>query len=392
MAGVVETLRGVLCPASSEPVPRVILSTIVFERKETLDQGQLAELSLATLHSLRTGTPFAGRCRITASDMRHELDALPANSLLLDISGEDRDLSQLQTLADQHTHLHFSFSTSPAPFLSDNCDDVLRVGESMKAELVAGIPLGGRYCRASAMAAAVTEPQLSRNDEIALASCAAVHRLGCPAPIIISLPLSPSPCLRLIHSAASLLLAAGADMSRVIFSNLVVTDRNASRLADLMRTHRFFVSIDCMGVSAVSLPTEGESFPSDSDIVAGIELLCSQGLSAQLIVSVYARSKLFLRKFGGPGYDWLEESVVPRLRGSPTASAYVSNLFGANAMKQLGGRIPEVFEEIPPETLPCYVCGKTFVPGDHFTKFDFVYCSSACLNSHRRRNWATESR
>ena len=39
------------------------------------------------------------------------------------------------------------------------------------------------------------------------------------------------------------------------------------------------------------------------------------------------------------------------------------------------------------EKLKCHVCSKMFVPGDHFSKFSFEYCSVACLSVHRRRNW-----
>ena len=72
-----------------------------------------------------------------------------------------------------------------------------------------------------------------------------------------------------------------------------------------MRGLPFSASIDGLGLSSVRSPAEGESFPADSVVAAGIELLCSLGLSTQLIVSLNAHDKLFLRKFGGPGYRWL---------------------------------------------------------------------------------------
>lgn len=47
---------------------------------------------------------------------------------------------------------------------------------------------------------------------------------------------------------------------------------------------------------------------------------------------------------------------------------------------------------IPVMTLRCSLCGKTFEVkvGEHYSKFDFVYCSRACLSQHRRLLFAVE--
>jgi hypothetical protein len=39
------------------------------------------------------------------------------------------------------------------------------------------------------------------------------------------------------------------------------------------------------------------------------------------------------------------------------------------------------------EFLTCHICAKKFVPGNHYSKFSFEYCSSKCLTQHRKANW-----
>ena len=83
-------------PDPPENVPSVILSHITFERGEAADSGELTELRLDSLHSLRTGVPFSGQSRVSPSDMHGELAGLPAGTLLLELTGRGRELLMLR--------------------------------------------------------------------------------------------------------------------------------------------------------------------------------------------------------------------------------------------------------------------------------------------------------
>ena len=261
----------------------------------------------------------------------------------------------------------------------------------MRAELEAGVLFQGGYWKASSMSLEISEQALVREEVTGLSSCAAVHRQGTLAPIVVELPLAPDPNWDLVQDILSILQSEGADLSRVILTSLAVPSRSVDKVTELMHRFGCSVSIDGFGVSAVTSPTSGESFPSDSCLALSIDLICQRGLHSQLIVSTNVHSKLFLRKFGGPGYQWMDESVVPRLQKYPHAKYYLASLLCTNAKSLLEWRQQEIVEARPPETLPCYICKKEFLPGDHFTKFNFVYCSSSCLNSHRKRNWNADS-
>jgi hypothetical protein len=62
----------------------------------------------------------------------------------------------------------------------------------------------------------------------------------------------------------------------------------------------------------------------------------------------------------------------------------VRALFCDNLFALLRWYHPPEAVELPVETMPCHICGRLFVPGDHYSKFSFVYCSSACLGKHRK--------
>jgi hypothetical protein len=259
----------------------------------------------------------------------------------------------------------------------------------MKAELIVGLQCtsGGSYVKASAI---VYHPSqlLDTRDSQMLQCCAGVHSLDTLAPILVDLPEGLGDYCGFITRVSQLLQRTGASMDRVIFTNVVPMLTTIDELSSMISTSPVLLCIDCFGVSAISCPALGPSPPSDSEIVACIEHLCKQGHSCKLLVSLNVRKKLFLRKYGGPGYAWLSESIEPRLRANAHIAPYATAVVSSSLLTLLLWHEPFVPAEAVVEHLSCYICGALFVPEDHFAKFSFVYCSSNCLAAHRKNNWA----
>lgn len=216
-------------------------------------------------------------------------------------------------------------------------------------------------------------------------------------------------------------------------------------------THQavFGMSLPCGSSAAepVSRPRSGVSvginagtrhWGSDEEVLCCVLYLCRRGFGARLCLSVDIKTRLQLRWYGGPGVGYVTDSLLPRLRrwydlsvlesvvgtealhqvvlgqnsSSSTTSGTInssesSNFAGSSASSTplcfreeevralLGGNLlallswyhPPDAVELPVETLPCHICGREFVPGDHYSKFSFVYCSSACLAKHRKLDY-----
>ena len=82
------------------------------------------------------------------------------------------------------------------------------------------------------------------------------------------------------------------------------------------------------------------------------------------------------------------DSVIPRLReASNISDEDVICMVSTTALDMLRWHeIPKPVES-EPEKMECYFCRQFFIPGNHFEKYNFVYCSSKCLSNHRKENY-----
>jgi uncharacterized protein involved in response to NO len=113
-------------------------------------------------------------------------------------------------------------------------------------------------------------------------------------------------------------------------------------------------------------------------------------------------------QYGGHGYGHLQESVIPQIHarlsqhaGETSAAASIATpssphapidstleaIASNNLWRLLNWRPAPVLHEVAVQQLACHICAKLFVPGNHFSKFQFEYCSSACLAKHRKADW-----
>ena len=106
--------------------------------------------------------------------------------------------------------------------------------------------------------------------------------------------------------------------------------------------------------------------------------LCLRGRDAtRVAASVGVRSKAQLAAFGGFGYGYAAAlGLPPDCLGRVAAPA----LFWAKKPKK---------PKVDTVTLRCTLCAATFEVrrGEHYGKFDFVYCGRACLARHRDLNF-----
>lgn len=304
---------------------------------------------------------------------------------------QSRNLRGLLQLQEKHDFLHFSFSTSPN--LESPPRSAKRMVDVMSKELLVGVevsPLkylraGSIFCQMGGNPITGALEKVQQSELPMLEACAQLHvqfREECQAalpPIIVG----AGPLCSCHMEIVKILAEFGAEMSKVVLCQLNVCSKSLEAFHHLLTSFPVSICVDGFGAAsafAMDLPT-------DDDIIETVVQLCQRGHTSQIVLSVYLRAKIQLRKYGGPGLALLQDRIIPRL-GDKIAAEDVGALVSINLFKLLHWYRRPVVVELPVDMLECYVCLKQFTPGDHFTKFDFVYCSTGCLVEHRRGKWA----
>ena len=126
--------------------------------------------------------------------------------------------------------------------------------------------------------------------------------------------------------------------------------------------------------------------------------------ASQIMLSLAIYCKIQLCAYGGYGFGYLQRVICPALQQLLTVrrNSHATNtavvhkntveeqlrmLVGANMYAFLNWRPAPVLAEKVIDYLQCHICNAKFVPGSHFSKFQFVYCTSKCLGVHRTANW-----
>jgi hypothetical protein len=181
-----------------------------------------------------------------------------------------------------------------------------------------------------------------------------------------------------------------AIIGQVVFMDVLAS---SSSIASLERILKYpgqpSICIDSFGLASTYLPESFglKSLPSDDEIVQTVVALCLRGYQYQLILSTNIRSKIQMRYYGGHGYEWLSEAIILRLHDSGISADTASLITGKSLLTRLSWYLAPKPAEVPIDKLTCYICQQEFIPGNHYQKFDHVYCSKTCLATHRQRNW-----
>lgn len=117
---------------------------------------------------------------------------------------------------------------------------------------------------------------------------------------------------------------AGLPLERVILAHMERTDRNVTRLRELLQ-RGMFLSVDVFGLETSMMPEfggpagqrawpRGLDVPSDAQRLELLEALVAEGHVRQLLISQDVCTKHRLAAYGGHGYDHILANVVPWMR------------------------------------------------------------------------------
>lgn len=205
-------------------------------------------------------------------------------------------------------------------------------------------------------------------------------------PVVISLGFDS-----LCHiEALDVLVSHGVAATSCAFASMILDGSpQRQQLAACLLQRGCHVLVDCLGHSAV-FQVPGIEFPCDSRTLDALLALLSIDSSwgkTKITLSHGDRGfKTQLLNFGGPG-NFLDCSFArSRLSMVPDWE----NMLGASLLRFLS----EWYRAPPPAAvqaaprIKCHMCEKTFISDDdHYSKFGFEYCSTACLGKHRVQGW-----
>lgn len=304
--------------------------------------------------------------------------------------------------------MNLLFSTGPLKKQVGSSTTVENDLKHMKEELLVGISLDNDNCyiKPSFIRCCVGPPllidddfKLSENDKNEIISCALVHdslkdSTNIP-PLVISMP--PLSKIQLYVEVMELLKKHGAVTKKIILNQISIPSYMVEEWINFLTVYDCILCFDTFGFSSIFTPTSGKMYPNDDELTLAVTKLLNT-FSDRVVLSLNIFSKIQLSTYGGYGYDYLDRVILNRLE------AVLSNMCGKNQQEinnilkavlrdNLWGLIcwrTEVFAPLPdPDMGKCYLCDKTFILSEdnHFSKFQFDYCSVTCLSNHRKQNF-----
>ncbi len=391
------------------------------------DLWKLKENPCISLSNLRTdnGEICYQELKVLESKTHHLVN--------LDMFNGVCSIDGLKVLAKKVQNVHFYCSTSPVATSNrpqSNTANATKMvisikdaATNMKSDLIAGLSVhvdssigtGNSDSGSAPLAIAVTysvralpcsaaPTALSERDMSALVACGLVHsdlasmfakdmEPGGTAPLLPPVFVDAGGMHSTLHQEVlTALLRGGANLSRVVLTQCVVSPATVDYWHALLCAYPCLLCVDNFGYSSTFSPISGPASPSDHEMLTAVCELCSRGHTERIVLSLGIFCKLQLGVFGGHGYGYLDRVLRPQLvsmcaQQQQDGEATARLITGGNLMRLLAWRRPlkEVQREV--ETLPCHVCSGKFVPGEHYSKHQFVYCSSKCLAAHRKLDW-----
>lgn len=128
----------------------------------------------------------------------------------------------------------------------------------------------------------------------------------------------------------------GGDPARTIMSHVDRTLWEPAALTELARTG-CYVELDLFGQESSYYAFNPDARrPNDRTRVEWILDLCEQGFENRILLSQDICQKVYLRKYGGPGYTHLLENVVPLMRRMGLGESLIHTLTRDNPATALG--------------------------------------------------------
>jgi predicted metal-dependent phosphotriesterase family hydrolase len=311
-------------------------------------------------------------------------------AIILDVTtAEKRDVLGLSLISQRLQSSVITYCTGPQCNPDFDSKSVTSLIKDIVTEMICGVPTAssGRTLSAPAAIAITIESQSSpigSNDLKAISCVSHLHEalesyVSTPPPIFIELSYGSE-----IHRDVLLLLAQSkTNLSKVVICRNMISRSSAPYYASLLDDFSsFLLCFDCWG--GVVQPLDSPLPPNDTDAILGIIDLISLGHRERLIVSPSVRYKIDLCEYGGPGYGHIQRSVQRRMFSAGMSEETIQCLCSSNCLRILQWYIPPPPIIAKKDLLRCFLCGKEFPAGEQYSKFNFVYCSSACLDTHRK--------
>lgn len=319
-----------------------------------------------------------------------ELKALCKDTVVVDLSAKEfRDLNSLRTLSQRvsSNNIHIICCTSPFG------DNLIEAVNFMKNEFILGIctNVSGTEDSICFNVGAIFYPSISTSvllekDVYSITACLSLYTsLQCILPIFLDISsLDTSQYITLM----SLLNSLHTNLSHVILNSLVISLANIDHIL-LFLTMNPDIKVCISGFGNVLHPSGPAPIPpTDTEIIQVLKQLLTKGFNHRLILTPDIKYKIQCSRWGGSGYSYLYSDILPLLEQQHgISSTDISLITCENLANILAWKIPETPIEVEIDQWECFICKKKFIPGKHYEKFSFVYCSSICLQSHRKNNW-----
>lgn len=382
------------------------VATRIFFNRDAAPDADVGEpdITLGNLWKIKQcPSRYECNCFVDSVDLIiNELQLVKGTVLVVDTAVGGRNLVELIALASRvSSDVHIACCSGPVPFPGATTDSM---ADQIASELLLGISVRhiveSKSIKPCAISYALSHPnEISLEEFICLESCAIAQKKVPGVPIIIDMP----PWSQLHRHVVDTLHRCGADVSRVMFRGSVVSSATVDYFSAFLseticpeRSHQLCLCIDRFG--ATELPLNAPSFPTDADTFGAVQKLVSLGFTDRIILSPGIHFRIDFRAYGGPGYSHVQDLCNTcdfPFSSSIMSTADIKWLAAKKMMTSSNGIIRLAWFETPPsvptviEKWTCLICGGEFVPGNHYEKFGYIYCSSSCLDIHRKINWKT---
>jgi phosphotriesterase-related protein len=201
--------------------------------------------------------------------------------------------------------------------------------EALEAELLEWVEVGmyGTDVRAGLLGELGTSSPIHPFEERQLRAAARVQRSTG-----VAINVHPAIWAHEHLRVLDILEDAGADLGRVALSHCdqLVEPAWHARIA----ARGVMVCFDTFGAD-FAYDNDGSREPSDTERIDCLRRLLDAGRASQLLLSHDICSRLQLHRYGGPGYDHLPGTIVPRLRAEGVSGAEIERLLVGNPRRFL---------------------------------------------------------